>query len=102
MKKLDQSEPSAYKMTTASGSRRKEAYLSFILSAVLLIAAVFNYNGDRRLELIAFDILAALLLAVLGAAELRCGKGRVTNIIGASSVVLLVIYGAAVLLMHVL
>lgn len=101
MKKLDQSEPSAYKMTTASGSRRKEAHLSFILSAVLLIAAVFNY-GDRRLELIAFDILAALLLAVLGAAELRCGKGRVTNIIGASSVVLLVIYGAAVLLMHVL
>ena len=101
MKKLDQSEPSAYKMTTANGSRRKEAYLSFILSAVLLIAAVFNY-GDRRLELIAFDILAALLLAVLGAAELRCGKGRVTNIIGASSVVLLVIYGAAVLLMHVL
>lgn len=102
MKKLDQSEPSAYKMTTANGSRRKEAYLSFILSAVLLIAAVFNYNGDRRLELIAFDILAALLLAVLGAAELRCGKGKVTNIIGASSVVLLVIYGAAVLLMHVL
>lgn len=101
MKKLDQSEPSAYKMTTANGSRSKEAYLSFILSAVLLIAAVFNY-GDRRLELIAFDILAALLLAVLGAAELRCGKGRVTNIIGASSVVLLVIYGAAVLLMHVL
>ncbi len=101
MKKLDQSEPSAYKMTTANGSRSKEAHLSFILSAVLLIAAVFNY-GDRRLELIAFDILAALLLAVLGAAELRCGKGRVTNIIGASSVVLLVIYGAAVLLMHVL
>ena len=101
MKKLDQSEPSAYKMTTANGSRRKEAYLSFILSVVLLIAAVFNY-GDRRLELIAFDILAALLLAVLGAAELRCGKGKVTNIIGASSVVLLVIYGAAVLLMHVL
>ena len=101
MKKLEQSEPSAYKMTTASGSRRKEAHLSFILSAVLLIAAVFNY-GDRRLELIAFDILAALLLAVLGAAELRCGKGKVTNIIGASSVVLLVIYGAAVLLMHVL
>ena len=101
MKKLDQSDPSAYKMTTANGSRRKEAYLSFILSVVLLIAAVFNY-GDRRLELIAFDILAALLLAVLGAAELRCGKGRVTNIIGASSVVLLVIYGAAVLLMHVL
>lgn len=88
-------------MTTANGSRRKEAYLSFILSVVLLIAAVFNY-GDRRLELIAFDILAALLLAVLGAAELRCGKGKVTNIIGASSVVLLVIYGAAVLLMHVL
>ncbi len=101
MKKLDQSDPSAYKMTTANGSRRKEAYLSFILSVVLLIAAVFNY-GDRRLELIAFDILAALLLAVLGAAELRCGKGKVTNIIGASSVVLLVIYGAAVLLMHVL
>lgn len=101
MKKLDQSEPSAYKMTTANGSRSKEAHLSFILSAVLLIAAVFNY-GDRRLELIAFDILAALLLAVLGAAELRCGKGKVTNIIGASSVVLLVIYGAAVLLMHVL
>ena len=101
MKKLDQSDPSAYKMTTANGSRRKEAYLSFILSVVLLIAAVFNY-GDRGLELIAFDILAALLLAVLGAAELRCGKGKVTNIIGASSVVLLVIYGAAVLLMHVL
>lgn len=101
MKKLDQSEPNTYKMTTANGSRRKEAYLSFILSAVLLIAAVFNY-GDRRLELVVFDILAALLLAVLGAAELRCGKGRVTNIIGASSVVLLVIYGAAVLLMHVL
>ena len=101
MKKLDQSEPSAYKMTTANGSRSKEAHLSFILSAVLLIAAVFNY-GDRRLELIAFDILAALLLTVLGAAELRCGKCRVTSIIGASCVVLLVIYGAAVLLMHVL